>query len=124
MRFETPTEKRTMPTVKPRSRSRPPPSRQRFALEEPAPFAKEGTFASNASRDLHLFYVGRDDVHGVLKHLFSRPTTSVNILGYDDEKLNAEWTRCASDATIDNSTPEIYGRRGPQSMWRYLDRRR
>jgi hypothetical protein len=44
-----------------------PPSLQRFSLEELAPFTKEGMFAKSASRDSHLFYVGRDDVHGVLK---------------------------------------------------------
>jgi hypothetical protein len=43
------------------------PRLHRFVLEELALFAKEGTFASNASRDFHLFYVGRDDVHGILE---------------------------------------------------------
>ena len=42
-----------------------PPSLQRFTLEELAPFTKEGTFSKSASRDFHLFYVGRDDVHGI-----------------------------------------------------------
>jgi hypothetical protein len=40
------------------------PSLQRFTLDDLAPFTKEGTFASNASKDFHLFYVGRDDVIG------------------------------------------------------------
>ena len=43
------------------------PSLQRFALEDLAPFTKEGMFSKSASRDFHLFYVGRDDVHGILK---------------------------------------------------------
>ena len=44
-----------------------PPSLQRFSLADLAPFTKEGTFAADTSRDFHLFYVGRDDVHGILK---------------------------------------------------------
>jgi hypothetical protein len=38
------------------------PSLQRFALEDLAPFTKEGMFSTSASRDFHLFYVGRDSV--------------------------------------------------------------
>jgi hypothetical protein len=59
-------------------------------------------FARSASRDFHLFYVGRDDVHGILKYLLSRATSALylNMFGYDDEELNAECMRCASDATI------------------------
>ena len=53
------------------------PSLQRFTLEDLAPFTKEGTFSKGASRDFHLFYVGRDDVHGILKYLLSRATTSL-----------------------------------------------
>jgi hypothetical protein len=35
--------------------------------------------------------VGRDDVHGVLMHLFTRVSLSVkmNMFGYDDEELNS-----------------------------------
>jgi hypothetical protein len=98
---ETPNEERTMPTVKPRSPRRHSPSLQRFSLEELASFTKEGTFASDASRDFHLFYVGRDDVHGILKYLFSRAATSLymNMFGYDDEELNAECSRLRPIAT-------------------------
>ena len=37
-----------------------------------------------------MFYVGRDDVHGVLMHLFTRISLSVkmNMFGYDDDDLN------------------------------------
>jgi hypothetical protein len=79
-----------------------PPSLQRFSLEELAPFTKEGMFAKSASRDFHLFCVGRDDVHGVLKYLLSRASTSLylNMFGYDDEELNVECMRCALDASI------------------------
>ena len=78
------------------------PSLQRFALEELAPFTKEGMFAKTASRDFHLFYVGRDDVHGILKYLLSRATHALylNMFGYDDEELNAECMRCAVDRSI------------------------
>jgi hypothetical protein len=81
---------------------RKPPSLQRFTLEELAPFTKEGVFASNASQDFHLFYVGRDDVHGILKYLLSRTSTSLylNMFGYDDEALNAECMRCAMNRSI------------------------
>jgi len=78
------------------------PSLQRFALEDLAPFTKEGMFAKSASRDFHLFYVGRDDVHGILKYLLSRATHALylNMFGYDDEELNAECMRCAVDRSI------------------------
>ena len=71
------------------------PSLQRFTLDELALFTKEGTFASNASKDFHLFYVGRDDVHGILKYLLSRASSSLylNMFGYDDEELNEECMR-------------------------------
>jgi hypothetical protein len=77
-------------------------SLQRFTLEDLAPFTKEGTFAADASRDFHLFYVGRDDVHGILKYLLARATTSLylNMFGYDDEELNQECMRCACDSSI------------------------
>ena len=73
-----------------------PPSLQRFTLEELAPFTKEGAFASNASRDFHLFYVGRDDVHGILRYLLSRATMSLylNMFGYDDEELSPSLQGC------------------------------
>jgi hypothetical protein len=61
--LETPHEERTMPTAKPRRPRRHPPSLQRFVLEELVPFTKQGKFSMEASRDFHLFYVGRDDVH-------------------------------------------------------------
>lgn len=78
------------------------PSLQRFTLEDLAPFTKEGTFSDSASRDFHLFYVGRDDVHGILKYLLSRATTSLylNMFGYDDEELNAECMRCVTNASV------------------------
>jgi hypothetical protein len=53
-RFVTKSEENRMPTQKPELPNQHAPSLQRFALDELAPFTKEGTFASNASRDFHL----------------------------------------------------------------------
>jgi len=41
-------------------------------------------------------------VHGILKYLLSRATTSLylNMFGYDDEELNVECMRCAEDASV------------------------
>jgi hypothetical protein len=41
-------------------------------------------------KDVHLFYVGRDDVHSILKYVLSRVTVSLylNMFGYDDAELN------------------------------------
>jgi hypothetical protein len=66
------------------------PSLLTFTLAELAQFTKEGAFATDASVDFHLFYVGRDDVHGILTYLWSRVTVSayLNMFGYDDEELN------------------------------------
>jgi hypothetical protein len=90
-----------MPRTK-KSESSHVPSLQRFALEDLAPFTKEGMFSKSANRDFHLFYVGRDDVHGILKYLLSRATNSLylNMFGYDDDELNAECMRCARDASV------------------------
>jgi hypothetical protein len=63
---------------------------QTFTLPELAQFTREGVFATNASKDVHLFYVGRDDVHDILKYILSRATLSLylNMFGYDDSELN------------------------------------
>jgi hypothetical protein len=77
-------------------------SLQTFTLTELEQFTKEGHYSTNASKDFHLFYVGRDDVNGILKYLLSHVSTSLylNMFGYDDAELNAECMRCASDPTI------------------------
>jgi hypothetical protein len=77
-------------------------SLQAFSLSDLEQFTKEGKFASNASKDFHLFYVGRDDVHGILKYLLSRASVSLylNMFGYDDEELNQECMRCAEDPSV------------------------
>lgn len=65
-------------------------SLQTFQLKDLALFTKEGAFATNASPDVHLFYVGRDDVHDILKYILSRVTVSLylNMFGFDDSELN------------------------------------
>jgi hypothetical protein len=65
-------------------------SLQTFTLNDLAQFTKEGTFSTNASKEVHLFYVGRDDVHELLKYILSRATVSLylNMFGFDDSELN------------------------------------
>jgi hypothetical protein len=64
---------------------------QTFTLDELAQFTREGSFDPRDSSDFRVFYVGRDDVHGILKHLLSRASRSLklNMFGYDDDELNA-----------------------------------
>jgi hypothetical protein len=59
-------------------------------LDDLAVYTAEQAFGPTASADFRVFYVGRDDVHGVLKHLFTRVSLSVkmNMFGYDDDELN------------------------------------
>jgi hypothetical protein len=65
-------------------------SLQTFNLLDLAQYTSEKSYSSTASRDFHLFYVGRDDVHDILKHVLSRVSVSLylNMFGYDDEELN------------------------------------
>jgi hypothetical protein len=66
------------------------PTLQHFTLDELAGYTAEQAFGPTASPDFRVFYVGRDDVHGVLMHLFTRVSLSVkmNMFGYDDDDLN------------------------------------
>jgi hypothetical protein len=82
--------------------TRKPASLQTFTLADLAAFTKEGLYSTNASTDFHLFYVGRDDVHGILSYLLSRISTSLylNMFGYGDESLNDQCMRCAEDPTV------------------------
>jgi hypothetical protein len=63
---------------------------QQFTLDDLAVYTAEQAFGPTASADFRVFYVGRDDVHGVLTHLFTRVSLSVkmNMFGYDDDELN------------------------------------
>ena len=66
------------------------PTLQHFTLDDLAMYTAEQAFGPTASPDFRVFYVGRDDVHGVLMHLYSRVSLSVkmNMFGYDDDELN------------------------------------
>src|SRR5215469_1017535 len=66
------------------------PTLQHFTLDDLAVYTAEQAFGPTASPDFRVFYVGRDDVHGVLMHLYTLVTLSVkmNMFGYDDADLN------------------------------------
>lgn len=63
---------------------------QGFDLLDLAQYTAEQSYSPNASKDFHLFYVGRDDVHNILKHVLSRVSVSLylNQFGFDDDELN------------------------------------
>jgi len=65
-------------------------SLQTFDLRDLQEYTREKAYSPNASADFHLFYVGRDDVHDILKHVLSRVSVSLylNMFGYDDDELN------------------------------------
>lgn len=73
-----------------------------FQISELAQFTKESTYDSNASTMFHLFYVGRDNVHEILKYVLSRVTVSLflNMYSFDDQELNDIIFAKATDPTI------------------------
>ena len=77
-------------------------SLQRFDLLDLQPYTQEKVYATTASKDFHLFYVGRDDVHDILKHVMSRVSVSLylNMFGFDDAELNDILMKIALDETI------------------------
>src|SRR5579871_2207954 len=77
-------------------------SLQTFSLLELQQYTQEKTYATGASRDFHLFYVGRDDIHNILKYVLSRVSVSLylNMFGYDDDELNDIIMTIAHDKTI------------------------
>ena len=77
-------------------------SLQKFDLLDLEQYTQEKTYSSTASKDFHLFYVGRDDVHDILKHILSRVSVSLylNMFGYDDDELNDIIMTIAHDPTI------------------------
>ncbi|HVU16707.1 MAG TPA: hypothetical protein VHD32_07270 [Candidatus Didemnitutus sp.] len=79
-----------MPTSPSNQTDDPTQSLQAFALSDLEPYTRERKYANNASRDFHLFFVGRDDVHDILKYILSRVRVSLylNMFGYDDDELN------------------------------------
>jgi hypothetical protein len=93
-----------MATAETTSSSDPPSSDtlQSFTLDDLAQYTREGAFGPTASVDFRVFYVGRDDVHGVLVHLFTRVRLSVkmNMFGYDDDQLNQILIGLVKDPTV------------------------
>ena len=77
-------------------------SLQQFDLLDLQPYTQEKVYATTASKDFHLFYVGRDDVHNILKHVLSRVSVSLylNMFGFDDDELNDILMKIAVDPTI------------------------
>ena len=75
---------------------------QTFTLDDLAQYTCEGAFGPTASPDFRVFYVGRDDVHGVLVHLYTRVRLSVkmNMFGYDDDQLNQILFGLVHDPTV------------------------
>lgn len=73
-----------------------------FDLLDLQQYTQEKAYSNTASRDFHLFYVGRDDVHDILKHVLSRVSVSLylNMFGYDDEELNDILMKIALDPTV------------------------
>ncbi len=65
-------------------------SLQTFNLLDLQQYTQEKAYSTTASKDFHLFYVGRDDVHDILKHVLSRVSVSLylNMFGFDDDELN------------------------------------
>jgi hypothetical protein len=77
-------------------------SLQAFDLLELQQYTPEKAYSSTASKDFHLFFVGRDDVHDVLKHVLSRVRVSLylNMFGYDDDELDQILMAKAKDPNI------------------------
>jgi hypothetical protein len=75
---------------------------QRFDLLDLQQYTQEKSYSSTASKDFHLFYVGRDDVHDILKHILSRVSVSVylNMFGFDDDELNDILMTQAMDPSV------------------------
>src|SRR3974390_1589491 len=77
-------------------------SLQTFALLDLQQYTQEKVYSTTASKDFHLFYVGRDDVHSILKHVLSRVSVSLylNMFGYDDDELNGILLKLVEDPTV------------------------
>ena len=65
-------------------------------------YTQERAYSPTASKNFHLFFVGRDDVHDILKHVLSRARVSLylNMFGYDDDELNEILMAKAMDPNI------------------------
>lgn len=78
------------------------PTLQTFELGDLASYTREGTFSDQDSPDYRVFYVGRDDVHGILEHLLEGCTRQLklNMFGYDDDDLNNRIERLVEDQHV------------------------
>jgi hypothetical protein len=96
---------------------------QRFDLLDLQPYTQEKVFATTASKDFHLFYVGRDDVHDILKHVLSRVSSSLylNMFGFDDEELNDILMKIALDETVTMLVTPDKSQAGERHEKRLLD---
>ncbi|HTY25945.1 MAG TPA: hypothetical protein VMC85_22645 [Desulfomonilaceae bacterium] len=77
-------------------------SLQTFDLLDLQQYTQEKAYSSTASKDFHLFYVGRDDVHDILKYVLSRVSVSLylNMFGFDDDELNDILMAKAADPRV------------------------
>jgi hypothetical protein len=77
-------------------------SLQDFELPDLQQFTREGVYSNTASKDFHLFYVGRDNVHEILKFVLSRVRISLylNMFGFDDDELNSILMAKVMDPTV------------------------
>src|SRR5215468_11497969 len=77
-------------------------SLQTFDLFDLQQYTQEKVYSTTASKDFHLFYVGRDDVHDILKHILSRASVSLylNMFGFDDDELNDILMQQALDPSV------------------------
>ncbi len=77
-------------------------SLQTFNLLDLQQYTQEKAYSTTASKDFHLFYVGRDDVHDILKHVLSRASVSLylNMFGFDDDELNDILMAKATDPRV------------------------
>lgn len=73
-----------------------------FTLKELEQFTKQGQYDISWSGKWYLYFVGVDNVHEILKYLFSRATTSIylNMFGYDDDELNEIIMQKIMDPTV------------------------
>ena len=75
---------------------------QGFSLLDLEQFTLEGRYSPTSSNDFHQFYVGRDNVHDILKYVLSRVRVSLylNMFGFDDDELNDILMQKAKDPNV------------------------
>ena len=90
-------------------------SLQDFLLPDLQQFTREGVYSNTASKDFHLFYVGRDNVHEILKYVLSRCSVSLylNMFGHDDDELN----QILMGKVMDPAVTVLIARNKSQSCW-------